>query len=135
MGDAVNLASRPRGPQQALRHAGARERGHGAAGPGVETRRLERVAVAGRKGGVLVVELLGRRGEVDPATLAARDAYEAALDAFHGRRFDAAEDGFREAAAARPEDLAPRLLLARLEASRSFPPPADWDGTEVILEK
>lgn len=136
MGDAVNLASR----LEALnKRYGTRvlvsEDTARAAGPGVETRRLERVAVAGRKGGVLVVELLGRRGEVDPATLAARDAYEAALDAFHGRRFDAAEDGFREAAAARPEDLAPRLLLARVEALRSFPPPADWDGTEVILEK
>ncbi len=136
MGDAVNLASR----LEALnKRYGTRvlvsEDTARAAGPGLETRRLERVAVAGRTGGVGVVELLGRRGEVAPALLAARDLYERALDALHARRFDEAGDGFREAAEARPDDLAAPLLRARAEALRGFPPPADWDGTEVILEK
>jgi adenylate cyclase len=136
VGDAVNLASRVEGLNKRYgTSVMATEATARAAGDGFEWRRLDRVAVVGRSGGTDVLELLGARGEVPAATLAARDAYEAAWQAYLRRDFDAATAGFARAGEARPGDGASARLLERTAAFRSDPPGPTWDGTDVATEK
>jgi hypothetical protein len=75
-----------------------------------------------------VCELLGRRGGVEPSVLRARDLYERGYGAYLRRDFDGAISLFRQASAARPDDLAAPLLAARSEELHRTPPGGDWDG-------
>jgi adenylate cyclase len=129
VGDAVNLASRLEGLNKVYgTRILASQAVRDAAGPGFEWRALDRVAVAGRRGGALISELLGERGRVAPDILRARDLYERALEAYTQRRFAEAAAGFRAAAEAAPGDRAAELLRRRSEALRGEAPPPDWDG-------
>ena len=136
MGDAVNLASRLEGLNKVygtriMASLAVRE----AAGPGFEWRRLDRVAVVGRAGGTLVSELLGQRGEVDPALLQARDRYEQALGAYFARNFAFARGAFRSAAAERSADRAAAIMAERSADLEREPPPEDWDGVYRATQK
>ncbi len=136
IGDAVNLTSRleslnklygtrilaSEGTWSAARHL-------------FEWRRLDRVAVYGRAGGTLVVELLGERGGVPDAVLAARDAYERGLDSYLAGKFAAAGRAFDKAAELRPDDLAARLLERRASYLAEQPPTGPWDGVFVAEHK
>ena len=93
-----------------------------AAGPRFEWRRLDRVAVPGRQEATLVSELLGERGRLEPAVLAARDRYEAGLVAYLDGQPQQAAERFRAAVAAQPADLAAALLAERAEALARQPP-------------
>jgi adenylate cyclase len=135
IGDPVNLASRLEVLNKVygtriLASQEVRE----AAGADFEWRRLDRVAVAGRTGSTVVNELLGLRGRVAAEVLAARDQYEAALDAYYARRFDYAEAGFR-AAATLHASRAAEMMYLRAEAFSGYPPPPDWDGVYMLRSK
>ena len=106
-----------------------------AAVSGFEWRRLDRVAVAGRQQGTLVFELLGEAGYLSQELLAARDCYDAALDAYFGGRFADAAAGFAEAAQLRPGDLAADVMARRASTLAQDPPDPDWDGVFVSLQK
>ncbi len=135
IGDAVNLASRLEILNKVYgTRVLASQEVRDAAGPDFEWRRLDRVAVAGRVAGTVVNELLGRRGQVAPAVLAARDAYEQALAAYFARRFAEAEQGFRAAAALHPNRAA-EVMYLRAEAFSGYPPPEDWDGVYMLRSK
>ena len=96
IGDAVNLASRLEGQNKSYgTYILASEDVRAAAGPDFEWRRLDRVAVVGRAEPTAVYELLGEVGQVSPAVLAARELYEAALDAYFAQRFDEAPPASR----------------------------------------
>ena len=135
LGDTVNLASRLENLNKIygtriLASQDVRE----AAGPQFEWRRLDQVAVAGRSGRTEVNELLGVRGSVPAETLAARDQYEQALEAYFARRFAEAAAGFR-AAASLPDNHAAEMMFLRAEAFGAYPPPEDWDGVYVLRSK
>ena len=106
-----------------------------AAGPGFAWRRIDRVAVVGRRQGTLVFELLGETGQLPPSQTLARDRYEAALDAYTGGRFAEAAAGFAEATLLRPGDGAADVMAQRARALAQNPPGADWDGVFVSLQK
>lgn len=136
IGDGVNLASR----LEALnKRYGTRilasEDVASRCGEGLVWRRLDRVAVAGRSGGTLVLELLGERDRVPAQILAAKASYERGLDLYFARQFPAALEGFRAAASILPGDKAAALLLTRTQELVASPPGADWDGTDVLSEK
>jgi len=105
------------------------------AGPEFIWRKLDRVAVKGRTSGTLVYELLGEAGEVAEETLKMRARYEAGLEAYFARNFDAAEQAFNEACGCLPEDPATQVMLERLRGFHTSPPGADWDGVHVALTK
>jgi adenylate cyclase len=131
MGDGVNLASRLESLNKqygtcilvsASVEEQARDRFH--------FRRVDRVAVKGKREGVEIFELLGRR---DAATLrpAFAAGYEQALEAYFARRFDdalAILDGCRD-------DPPSRVLAARCRQFRLEGPPAGWNGIYVAKEK
>jgi len=131
MGDGVNLASRLEGLNKqygtfllvsASVELDARER--------FDFRRVDRVAVKGKREGVEIFELLGRRETAAPRpAFVAR--YEQALEAYFARRFDdalAILDGCAD-------DAPSRVLAERCRHFRIEGPPADWDGIYVAKEK
>jgi len=136
MGDAMNLASRLEGLNKvygtkllASEAVWRETRGE------FEWRRLDRVAVGGREQGTLVLELLGRVGELPQALLDARGAYEEALDAYFSRRFSEAAAGLATAGRLRPGDGAANVMVQRILELAERPPGPHWDGVFVSREK
>lgn len=130
MGDGVNLASRLEalGKQYGVT-ALVSDSVVAAAGEGFSFRRIDRVAVKGKTKAVLVYELLGHSDAGRPSFV---DAYEAALDDYGLRRF--------EAAMARLEphledDPPSRVLFDRCRILAEHPPPEGWDGVFVATSK
>lgn len=134
MGDGVNLASRLESLNKQygtgiLVSAAVEAEARNA----FRFRRIDRVAVKGRREGVAIYELLGRSDDASPASTPVdiADRYERALDEYWSRRFEAAL-----ALLEQNTDDAPSLVLA--ERCRGFladPPPPDWDGTWVAAHK
>ena len=136
LGDAVNVGSRLESLNkvygtQVLASGEVRER----AGDDFEWRHIDRAAVAGRKGGVEIYELMGMRGGIDAGRLRRRDAYEKALGLYFARSFAEARGIFAGIAEEFPEDRASVLMRARCEAFAASPLPADWDGVFVFEGK
>jgi adenylate cyclase len=131
MGDGVNLASRLEGLNKQygtfILVSGSVER---EAREHFLFRRVDRVAVKGKREGVEIFELLGRRDTAVPRPeVVVR--YERALDAYFARRFDdalAILDGCGD-------DAPSRVLAERCRRFRAEGPPSDWDGIYVAKEK
>ncbi len=136
IGDTVNVAARLEGVNKAY---GTRiivsDELRGEAGDGFEWRSLDRVAVAGRKGGLPISELLGLKGAVDADRLARRDRYEAALEAYLVGDFQMAADGFASLATSDPDDKAAAVMAARASELSHEPTPKDWDGVYIFRSK
>jgi adenylate cyclase len=131
LGDGVNLAARLEGLCKqydvAILVSEAMAK---AAGDGFIYRRIDRVAVKGKKQSVLVCELLGETGQCDAKLPAAR-AYEKALEAYFARDFD----GALATLGAIENDAPSRLLEERCRTMKRSPPPEDWDGAYVATSK
>jgi adenylate cyclase len=136
IGDAVNLASRLEGlnkrygtecllSEETFRQAGA----------AIVARPLDWVSVAGRTAAVLVYELLGAPGEVDPTAVAVAECYTEALDAYRRQDWAAALALLGPALEIRPEDGPSRLLAARCARYRDQPPGEGWDGVHRLTSK
>ncbi|PTY04473.1 hypothetical protein DB346_03290 [Verrucomicrobia bacterium LW23] len=105
------------------------------AGNGFEWRHLDRVEVAGRKGGMELYELIGLQGDVDQSMLYARDLYEKALALYFARSFVEAEALFAKAEAERPGDKASLLMIRRSREMAKTAPSQTWDGVYAFKEK
>jgi adenylate cyclase len=133
LGDAVNLASRLESANkwygtQIMVSAATASRLDGS----ILLRRLDRIAVAGRGEGVDVYEVLGFDGEVDEDRRRRARQYEAALTAYHDRRFDEAEAQLQSFV---DLDRAAALLAQRCRRCMARPPPKEWDGVFSLTEK
>jgi adenylate cyclase len=127
MGDGVNLAARLEGlNKQYGTHILVSATVARAAGEGLAFRRVDRVAVKGKSEGVEIFELLGRAG----SKTAQHTAYERALEAYLQRRFDEAMTMLRTL-----DDGPSRVLEARCRRYSTQPPPVEWNGVFVALEK
>jgi adenylate cyclase len=135
LGDEVNLAARL---ESLNKMYGTRIMASEAlmekAGDGFEWRRLDRVAVKGRRQGTIICELMGRKGETAAPVLAARAAYERALETYFAGDFAPAAKMFDEASHLRPDDLASKSMSERCRVLAAAPP-ADWNGIHVMQEK
>jgi adenylate cyclase len=135
LGDEVNLASRLEGLNKLYGTAIiTSDAVMDEAGEGFEWRRLDRVAVKGRRQGTLIYELIGMRGDVAAEISAARDVYEHGLDAYLAGQFDRAGELFDEAARLRPGDRGAVMMRERAHALADEPP-LSWDGVHVMEEK
>lgn len=133
LGDGVNLAARLEGlNKQYGTFILASDAIRAAAGDELVFRRIDRVAVKGKREATLVWELVGERGELDDEQLARLAAYEHALAAYFARAFD---DALADLAPLVADDPPSRVLAERCRRMRETPPPGDWDGVFVADEK
>jgi class 3 adenylate cyclase len=138
MGDAVNLASRLEGTNKDYHtHVLATSDVRDATGGAFTWREIDLVRMVGRTQAVRIYELIGEEGCLarDPARRTAHQRYADGLAALRARDFTGAATAFRAALEARPGDGPSEVMLARAEAYRETPPPADWDGVYQKLTK
>jgi len=98
------------------------------AGDDFEWRYIDRVAVAGRTGGMDIHELMGLKGGVDKARRLDRDLYEEALAHYLARRFLEAKVLFSQLARTRPADKAAAVMTTRCDHFFAIELPEDWNG-------
>ncbi len=136
IGDSVNLASRTEG---LCKEYGSEiivtEATKQAMGDGFVVRKLDKVAVKGKKEPIQIYQVFGVVGSVSDAELGLIKAYEEALNAYFAQQFEQAEARCAQLLATYPEDVATKNLQARCETYRTCPPLQDWDGTWVMTKK
>lgn len=139
IGDTVNLASRLEGLTKQFGVRIALGEALAAKLPGFALVELDRVRVVGRERPETVYALVGDEAVVEaPDFQAFRNGHQAMLAAYRAQDWDKAERfaASNEAAAA---DYGLTRLYARyralIEAFRSEPPPAGWDGVAQLREK
>ncbi len=136
IGDGVNLAARLERVNNEYGTAIiASDQTRRLAGDSIAWRRLDRIAVKGKRVPTEIHEVLGLVGLVPERILAAAVEYEAGLEAYFTRDFIRAVERFDEALRLRPDDAAATILRERAVAYAAFPPSGQWDGVHVMLTK
>jgi adenylate cyclase len=137
IGDVVNVASRLEalnkryGTDILIGEATLAE-----AGDSLVVRRVDKVAVYGRRGGIQVYELLGlveTKAELGDLSWIAQ--YDEGFERYLRRDFDGAIERFRAADQMRGRDEPSRRMILRCRRLIDQAPPADWDGTDTAESK
>ncbi len=136
IGDGVNLAARLERVNNEYGTAViASDATRRLAGNSIAWRRLDRIAVKGKRLPTEIHEALGLVGSVPGNILAAATEYEAGLDAYFAHDFTLAVERFDEALRLRPDDTAAAVLRGRAVAAAASPPSGQWDGVHVMATK
>lgn len=142
LGDGVNLASRLEGvnkvygTQICTSHTVYKE-----AGERCLFRPLDMVAVQGRRGGIIVYELLATIGNGHPDYQASEQQRAisektfAAFYAFQERRWDEAIELYLAVQAIDPDDRIAAMFVSRCRELKADPPPTDWSGVYALKSK
>jgi adenylate cyclase len=133
IGDMVNVASRLEGltkiyHQPILISEVLREKLDGV----VASRHVDSVAMKGRREGIRIHTV--RKDPSEKEEKAIR-LHNESMDFYYERKFDAAADGFRRVGELLPNDFLAGMFAQRCERFAANPPPADWDGVEVMETK
>jgi adenylate cyclase len=133
IGDIVNLASRMEGltkmyHQQLL----ISDRLYEAVKDRLLTRPVDRVAVKGKTQGIPIYTAVD---SLDPAAEEAWKLHTASMKAYYNREFEKAARGFKAVLQRLPGDYLAEVFLERATTYQTTPPPAGWDGVEVIKTK
>ncbi|MFL5240678.1 MAG: adenylate/guanylate cyclase domain-containing protein [Gemmataceae bacterium] len=129
IGDTVNLASRMEGLNKFYgTNILITEHTYNEAKEAVIARPIDWVAVKGRHEAVLVYELLGLRGEVEPAALELVELYSNGLTLYRQKQWRRAEEIFISVLAKNPEDAPSKHMLNRCQNCGSRPLAENWDG-------
>jgi len=133
IGDPVNVASRL---EAVNKRYGTEiligEETRSAAGDAIVVRRLDRVAVYGRMQGIWIFELLEMAEQDSSRVPDWVSAYEAGLDAYAARDWQAAIGQFELADKARGGDRPSHILIERCRRLLAEPPSADWTPVLVL---
>jgi class 3 adenylate cyclase len=136
MGETVNLASRLEGANKLYgTRILALEPTVAAAGAAIETREIDRVALAGQSHSQQIYEIMSRSGDLTPKQAELRARYAQGLAAYRARRWDEARSAFTAALNAEPEDGPSLTMLKRMDAFVAAPPAVDWDGAWHLERK
>ncbi len=95
-------------------------------------RLLDTVAVKGKTTGVRIYTVARRVNKVEER---AWTRHNEAMRAYYDRDFDAAIEGLERVLAISPGDANATMLIERCRRFRVDPPPAGWDGVEVMKTK
>ena len=93
------------------------------------------MAVKGRDVPLVVYEVVGRAGQLDPERVEMLTRYQSGLDLYRARRWREAQEVFRDIQAVAPDDGPSAVYLRRSAEFCSDPPPADWNGVYVAKTK
>ncbi len=136
IGDVVNLASRLEGINKLYGTAMiAAEETVRLARNTIETRELDRVAVAGKREPIRIFELMGPAGGLDDKAQELREAFHSSLQLYRQRRWDDAEKSFSKCLEITPHDGPSLLLRQRVQELRRHDPGEDWDGVWRLDKK
>ena len=135
LGDTVNVASRFESlNKQYGTDILIGEETAAALGGAFMLRKLDRVAVYGRRHGLEIFELVGRTA-VDTPKPAWIAVYEAGLDAYFERDWERAASLFQQVIRSRGGDGPSIVMAQRCEEYASLPPPESWTGIAVAVNK
>jgi adenylate cyclase len=136
IGDSVNLASRTEG---LCKEYGVNiivtESTAKALGETFVLRRLDRVAVKGKKEPIEIFEVMGERAKASEAEQKLAEDFAAALSSYFAQGFTAAKERCEKILSVWPDDVATQRLKEKAEAFLKTPPPSGWDGTFVMTKK
>lgn len=136
IGDTVNLASRLEG---ANKEYGTtiliNEDTWRLAADAVEARELDSIRVVGKSEPVRVFELLGRKGQLDPAAMELKGRFEQGLGYYRNGEWDEAEKCFNDCLRRKPDDAPSRLLISRVQHLRADPSARQADGVWTLTKK
>jgi adenylate cyclase len=94
----------------------------------IEVREIDSIVVTGTSEPQRIFEVLGRAGELPPATAKLREHFGAGLAAYRRRDWAAARAELEAGLAVVPGDGASRVMLARVAELLERPPATDWNG-------
>lgn len=136
IGDNVNLGSRLEGltKEYGISFIVA-ESTKGELRDAVVTRRLDKVAVKGKKEPVVIYEAMDLKENATQERVNLARDFEAALDLYFSRQFEHAIESCEAILKIHPEDGPTKNLLERAKVFQTNPPPAGWNGTWVFTKK
>ncbi len=98
-------------------------------------RPLDDLRVKGKEKAVRVYELMEKRETVSQTVLQLVSAFSEALELYRTRRFDQALRSFQAIPRDHPNDGPTQVYIGRCEAYAKNPPPSEWDGVYIMLDK
>lgn len=135
LGDTVNVASRFEALNKKYRtDILIGEDTAAALGDGFVLRKLDRVAVYGRKHGIEIYELVGAAAGEDLKPVWIKN-YEAGLDAYFERDWKGAAEFFEMTDRSRGGDGPSEVMIERCQEYLRVPPPDTWAGIAVAMSK
>jgi adenylate cyclase len=137
IGDNVNLAARL---ESANKHFGTTVLLSGSTAEALRSRpvlrKLDFLQVKGKQRPTVVYESLAHHtAESFPKLPAVIAAYEAGLDAYQRRDWDAGLSRFGQTLELAPNDRPSQIFINRCRYYRENPPPEDWNGVWIMEEK
>jgi len=81
------------------------------------------------------VRIFTAKAKLSPAEAQAWPLHNQGMELYFDRRFGEAAGCFRQALVLLPEDWSATTLLERCLEYQNDPPPADWDGVEIMKTK
>lgn len=107
------------------------------------TRKLDFVAVKGKKEPITIYELVCRKKDLKPDKAKLIEHYEKGLELYKKKRWDSAVKEFEKSLTISKtlksdegkEDLASEVFIDRCKEFRKNPPPKDWDGAWIMKTK
>jgi len=138
IGDAVNLASRMEGLTKTyhseilISESLFEELRKTSPNAGLNYRLLDTVAVKGKTKGVRIFTV---KKSLSPSEQKAWPLHNQGMKLYYSRSFAEAAQKFKEALEALPDDFNADNLYKRCVEYASAPPPADWNGVEIMKTK
>jgi len=103
--------------------------------PNFVFRKLDRVRVKGKKVGIEIYEVIGKKAEISLQQQNELDEYEIALANYFEQNWEKSYALFRSLRKKYPETLIYKIYKKRTAAYIKTPPPIDWDGTYIHKSK
>ena len=136
VGDDVNLASRL---EAANKHYGTQifisEQTYSLTKDKLIAREIDIIRVVGRLKPVKVYELVAEKGDLDPKKARILEHFEAGLNAYRGREWQAAVSWFEQVLDLEPEDIPSRVYIQRSNEYLKRAPSHDWKGVYELKAK
>ena len=136
IGDGVNLAARLEPANKVYgTYLMISQATHEQAQHAVVARELDTIRVVGKAKPIVVYELIGLQGQVDPDVLEAIGHYGEGLGQYRERRWSDAIESFTKTLACHPNDPPSKTMMGRCEEFTEVPPPEAWDGVFNLTSK